>query len=285
MRLLVLGSSGMLGSAIVRWFSQHSTFEIYGSVRSRNSAMALQKMVPAATFISDIDIGNIDNLKHLLAKTEPSIVINCIGVVKQLSDSNDPLITIPINALFPHQLAYLCQSLGARLIHISTDCVFSGDKGGYTESDKPDATDLYGRSKLLGEVDYPHALTLRTSIIGHELRSCHGLVDWFLSQEEKVFGFTKSVFSGFPTVEIARIISEYVIPRVDLHGIYHLSAEPISKFELLKTIADKYKKPIDIIPKDTIEIDRSLNSNRFRSATGFQPKPWPEMIELMRRFR
>ena len=168
---------------------------------------------------------------------------------------------------------------------MSTDCVFSGLKGGYKESDFPDANDLYGRSKFLGEVDYPNAITLRTSIIGHELNGSRSLVDWFLSQSGSVSGYGKAIFSGLPTVEIAKIIRDFVIPNPHLHGVYHVSADPISKYELLKLLAIKYDKSIHIDLDNSVVIDRSLNSNKFRSLTGFKPAHWGKLIDTMHNFK
>ena len=175
--------------------------------------------------------------------------------------------------------------IGARLIHMSTDCVFSGSVGMYTESTFPDANDLYGRSKYLGEVDYLNAITLRTSIIGHELSGSKSLVCWFLSQMGSVKGFKKAIFSGLPTIEIAKVIRENVLPNTSLRGTYHLSVDPINKYDLLKLIARQYEKEIDIIPDESYVIDRSLNSERFRLATGFKPKPWPQLIKEMYEFK
>ena len=167
------------------------------------------------------------------------------------------------------------------MIHISTDCVFNGIKGNYTEKDFADADDLYGRSKFLGEVDYPHCLTLRTSIIGHELKGGLGLVEWFMAQPGPVEGFTKAIFSGFPTVEIANIIGNHAIPHPQLSGLYQVSADPISKYDLLKLIAGQYGRQIAIEPSAELKIDRSLNSDRFRSASGYMPPAWPKLVARM----
>ena len=204
--------------------------------------------------------------------------------MKQLSDANDPLIALPINSLFPHMLARCCAEHGARVIHMSTDCVFSGSKGGYLEDDITDAHDLYGVSKRLGEVDYPNAVTLRTSIIGHELNGNRSLIDWFLSQDGSVKGFTEAIFSGLPTVEIARIIKNYVIPNEELCGVYHVSADPINKYDLLNMVAIIYGHKAEIIKDDNFKIDRSLDSSRFRALTGFKPATWHEMITTMKNF-
>jgi dTDP-4-dehydrorhamnose reductase len=169
-------------------------------------------------------------------------------------------------------------------VHISTDCVFSGAKGMYVESDFPDADDLYGRSKYLGEVDYPHAVTLRTSIIGHELDGARSLLCWFLAQGGSVRGFTKAVFSGLPTVELARVVRDFVLPHPELHGLYHVSAAPINKYDLLKLVAQAYGKSIEITPHDQLVIDRSLDSTRFKAATGYAPPSWPELVRTMHAF-
>lgn len=284
-RIVVLGATGMLGNAVLRFFASKTDYEVHGTVRNWNAVRELQKMAPNARFVPGVDVESLDSLTRMFATVQPDVIINCIGIVKQLADANDPLIALPINALLPHRLARLAQVAGARLVHMSTDCVFSGVKGNYIESDLPDAYDLYGRSKLLGEVDYPNAVTLRTSIIGHELNGNRSLIDWFLSQTGEVQGYKNAIFSGLPTVEIARIIHDHVIPNPDLHGLYHVSAEPINKFDLLSLVSKEYGKKIAIDPKDDFKIDRSLNSDRFRLATGFQPEPWPELIYRMHQFK
>jgi dTDP-4-dehydrorhamnose reductase len=205
--------------------------------------------------------------------------------VKQLDEANDPLSAIPINSILPHRLARLCSLVGARLVHLSTDCVFSGAKGMYSESDVPDAYDVYGRTKLLGEVSYAHTITLRTSIIGHELKGSSSLIGWFLAQQGSVKGFSRAVFSGLPTVEIARIVNEHVLPDAGLHGLYHLSADPIDKYQLLQLVANVYGKETDIVEDQSLVIDRSLDSSRFRDATGFKPDSWPVLVRRMYDFK
>jgi len=283
MRVLVLGASGMQGNAAFRLFAEGDGFDVIGTVRGERSRKLFPESLQSAV-ISGVDVENIDSLMRVLGDTKPEVVINCIGLVKQLAEADDPLAAIPINSLLPHRLARLCAVAGARFVHMSTDCVFSGSKGMYTESDPSDAKDLYGRSKFLGEVDYPNAVTLRTSIIGHELEGARSLVGWFLSQRGPVRGFRKAIFSGLPTVEIARLIRDYVLPNPDLHGLYHVSADPINKYDLLRLVADTYRKTIDIEADETFVIDRSLDSSRFRSVTGFQPKSWTDLVVSMRDF-
>lgn len=283
MRVLVLGASGMLGNAVMRLFAQSQGYQAIGSVRSASALRSLPKELHA-NVVTGVDMENSDSLTRLFAMVHPDVVINCVGLVKQLAEADDALSAIPLNALLPHRLARLCEVAGARMVHMSTDCVFSGAKGMYTETDVSDAKDLYGRSKYLGEVDYPHAITLRTSIIGHELDGARSLVGWFLTQESRVKGFSRAIFSGLPTVEIARLIRDHVIPHPELHGLYHVSAEPINKLDLLTLVAQVYGKVIEIMPDDQLVIDRSLDSTRFRQATGFQPKPWPELVRTMHEF-
>jgi dTDP-4-dehydrorhamnose reductase len=285
MKVLVLGASGMLGNAVLRLLSESQGYEVFGSVRSA-AAMRLLPPQAAKRIVTGVDVENQDSLAALLGRVRPDAVINCIGIVKQLQEASDPLTTLPINALLPHRLARMCDLAGARLVHVSTDCVFSGSKGMYLESDPPDAVDLYGRSKSLGEVDYPHAVTLRTSIIGHELGgSAHGLVEWFLSQKDTVKGFTRAVFSGLPTVELAAVIRDRVLPARELRGVYHVSAAPIDKHSLLNLLAQSYDHPIGIVPDGQLVIDRSLDSTRFRRATGYEPPAWPELVRRMAEFR
>ena len=283
-RVLVLGATGMLGNAVMRLFAESDGFEVTGTTRST----ALLRHLPPEIhprIISGVDVEQFDSLMMAFAKVRPQVVVNCIGVVKQLAEADDPLFAIPINSVLPHRLARLSQVAGARFVHVSTDCVFDGRKGMYTEADFPDAYDLYGRSKLLGEVDYEHAITLRTSIIGHEIASAHGLVGWFLAQEGPVRGFTKAIFSGLPTVELARVIRDVVIPNPSLRGVYHVSAEPIAKYDLLCQIAKAYGRATTITPDDKLIIDRSLDSSRFRSATGYVAAPWPDLLRDMCAFR
>ncbi len=279
-RILILGASGMLGNAMLRVLSTQPDLDVTGTVRGSGALRRLPQALHEKV-VCGVDVEQHDALVDLFERTRPQAVINCIGLVKQLAAADDPLSAVPINTLLPHRLSRLCRLTGARLVHFSTDCVFSGRKGGYIESDQPDADDLYGRSKLLGEVHDPHAITLRTSIIGHELEGQRSLVGWFLAQQGSVRGFTHAIFSGLPTAEVARVVMERILPRPELHGLYHLSAEPIDKYSLLTLIAKVYGKQIDIVPDDALRIDRSLDSTRLREATGYAPAPWPKLIELM----
>ncbi len=280
MKILILGATGMLGSTIFRMFSDKTDWNVFGTVRSEESIQTFSKTI-SDKLISHCDVTDNDRLSQVITQANPDVVINCIGVVKQVSDAHDPVKMVTINSLLPHQLSKISANIGARLIHISTDCVFLGNKGNYTEDDIPDAQDIYGRSKLLGEVSSEHCITLRTSIIGPELNTKNGLLEWFLSQNDKCEGYAKAIFSGLPTIILAKIIAETIIPMRELHGVYHVASQPISKFNLLKLISDIYGKKIELISNNDLVIDRSLSADKFQKITGYKAPEWTEMIETM----
>lgn len=279
----MLGASGMLGHTLLRYLIRKG-FACVGTVRSASALARLPRELQAQTLIVG-DLTDAAVISDLLEIQRPDVVINCVGIVKQSAEADDPLIALPINALLPHRLVRACAATGARLIHVSTDCVYTGTRGHYSERDEPDARDLYGLSKALGEVDAPHALTLRTSIIGPELlETPYGLLGWFLAQQGEVRGFARALFSGLPTVELARVVAEFVLPRPDLRGVYHVAAAPISKHDLLCLIADVYHKEITIHRDDNLVIDRSLDGSRFAGATGYVAPAWPALIAAMKEF-
>ena len=284
MKVLVLGASGMLGSTVLRVLSEKSDWEVFGTVRDERVKRYFSTSI-GERLRGGIDVECQDSLVRILGQVRPNVVVNCAGLTKHKPAADDPLAAIPINTLMPHRLSGICELIGARLIHISTDCVFSGEKGGYIETDFADARDVYGISKALGEVHYPHAITLRTSIIGHELQSRFGLLEWFLSQEVRCKGYTRAVFSGLPTVVFAKVVRDVVIPHAELSGLYHVAGKPIAKYDLLKIIADVYDKAIDIVPDGNWVVDRSLAAGRFRSATGYIAPDWPELIKAMHAYQ
>jgi len=282
MKVLVLGVTGMLGSAVFNVLSRDERYITNGTLRGSGGLKYFGETLQE-NIITDLDVLSAESLTDVLLRVRPDVVINCIGVIKQFSASKDPLATLPLNSLFPHRLQKICELAGARLVHISTDCVFSGRKGAYVESDISDAEDLYGKSKYIGEViDSVNTITLRTSIIGHELGSSNSLVDWFLSQQGTVKGYTSAIFSGLPTVELAEVIRDYVLPRKDVWGLYHVSAAPIDKYSLLSLIAKEYEKEVSLIPDDKLVIDRSLDSTRFQSVTGYKPSSWSVLVAKMK---
>jgi dTDP-4-dehydrorhamnose reductase len=284
MNVLVLGASGMLGNAVMRVLSEQSDWQIFGTVRSIATAKFFSPEI-GGKLIAGVDVEDLDALVRAFTLVRPDVVINCVGVIKQLAEADDPLLVLPINAMLPHRLSGLCKLAGCRLVHVSTDCVFSGAKGGYVEDDFSDARDLYGKSKFLGEVHDAHAITLRTSIIGHELQSAYGLVEWFMSKQGCCKGYRRAIFSGVPTVVLAKIMRDVVIPRPELSGVYHVAAAPIAKLDLLSLLARQYNKRIEIIPDDALVIDRSLCADRFQQATGYVVQAWSELIEQMHAYK
>jgi len=277
MRLLVLGAGGMLGHKVCQVLSP--TFDVTGTIRHDPVYMGVSPF-GAARIVLGIDALDTPRLERLIEEVSPDVVINCIGIIKQLRESEDRLLSVWINSLLPHQIYHICQRRGTRLIHVSTDCVFSGQRGNYREDDPSDAEDIYGKTKYLGEVAGEGALTIRTSLIGREISTSNGLVEWFLSNREaSVNGFTNVIFSGFPTLQFASIISEIIAEHWDLSGIYHVSSEPISKFKLLTLLRDKIGIEVAIQEYPDFYCDRSLDSTFFRNKTGFQPPSWERMVE------
>ena len=279
MRILVLGGSGMLGHRL--WVTLQETCETWVTVRGGSIPFPDRPQFPKDRICANVDALIFDEVVRSLSLVRPDLVINCIGLIKQVPLANDPLSAIRVNAMLPHQLALICQSAGIRMIHVSTDCVFSGGKGRYLEEDPSDATDLYGRTKFLGEVAYPGTVTLRTSIVGRELKSKLGLIEWFLAQEGEINGYTRAIFSGITTGELGRVIRDFVIPNPDLHGVYHVSSEPISKHDLLTLARDAYGHRVRIRRHDKVIIDRSLDSSRFRAATSYLPPSWESMMKAL----
>lgn len=280
LNIYILGASGMLGYSIFANLSEYKGFNVFGTVRNiKNKENYFSEF--KNKIIENIDISDLSSLDILFQKNKPDIVINCIGLIKQHSISKQYIQAIKVNALLPHELAHICDNYQAKLIHFSTDCVFDGKSGDYQQTDIPTATDLYGRTKYLGEVTYGKHLTLRTSIIGHELSSNVSLIDWFLNQKDQVNGYTKAIFSGFPTCYIAKLLAEKIIPNENLNGLYHLSSEAIDKYTLLSDIATIYHKDIIINPSEDLVIDRSLNSAPLRNEINFTPPSWNELIKYM----
>jgi dTDP-4-dehydrorhamnose reductase len=280
MKILILGGTGMLGHKLGQVLAGRT--DTYLTFRQSPQAYIRHGLFDPSHVVSQVSAQDIDSIIRAIAVVRPMVVVNCIGIVKQDRGAQDPLLSISVNSLLPHRLAQLCEAAGARLIHISTDCVFSGRKGNYTEADLSDAADLYGRTKFLGETDYENSLTLRTSMIGRELASAHGLVEWFLSQEGKsVRGFKRAVFSGFTTRALAEIIFKIINEHPDLHGVWHVAAEPVNKFNLLTLIKETYRLNVEIEPDETFVCDRSLNGERFWREVNSAPPSWPVMIEEM----
>jgi len=276
MRVLVLGGDGMLGHELFLHLTAH---EVKATLRQPLAAYAEQAPYNSGNAFPGIDVRAPGALDAVLEQFRPEAVVNAIGIVKQRPESEDAIVSLEVNSLFPHRLALASRRVGARVVHFSTDCVFSGEKGGYREEDRPDAADLYGRSKLLGELAGEGALTLRTSMIGRSLYRRSSLVDWFLEQKGRVQGYRKAVFSGLTTRELSRVVAMLLAKHPHASGLYHLSAAPIDKHELLTKLRARLGLKMDIVPVDEPRIDRSLDSTRFRRVFGYSPPSWDQMLD------
>jgi len=276
MKVVILGAAGMLGHKLFQSLARD--FDVRATIRGDYRDISRFGIFPEASVISRVDAREISRLADILRHEKPSVVINCIGIIKPLKEAKARLPSIWINSLFPQQLYEICHAEDIRLIHISTDCVFSGEKGNYVEEDPSDAVDVYGKTKYLGEIDGQGALTIRTSFIGRELATVNGLVEWFLSNRGKVInGYTNAIFSGFPTVSFTRIVRDLLVNQPSLSGIYHIASNPISKYDLLSLLKEKLTLDIDIKPYADFRCDRSLNGSRYQKETGFRPEPWDRM--------
>lgn len=277
MRVLILGGSGMLGHRLLQAL-EAAGHEARATLRGGLESYPRRGPLRPDNSIPQLDLRDGTRLREIIADFRPESVVNAAGLVLQREDASDPILNIELNSLLPHRVALTCREYGARLIHISSDCVFSGARGRYTEADVPDPVDLYGRSKLLGEVSDAPAITLRTSMIGFELNGRQGLLEWFLAQTGTVRGYRRAIFSGLSTLEICRVIERVMSSDPGRHGIYHVSAEPISKYELLCAVRDALGLKVQIEPADKPAIDRSLDSGRFRAQFGYNPPAWHDMI-------
>ena len=280
MRILILGGDGMLGHKLLQHFQSAHSVKV--TLRQELTAYEHVGLFNAQNAYAGVDVRSSDRILEVLAAFRPEVVINAVGIVKQRASAKESIPSLEINALFPHRLAEMCKAVGARLVHMSTDCVFSGRKGRYTEHDESDAEDLYGRTKFLGELHEPHCLTLRTSIIGRELSRKTGLVEWFLAQKGgRCQGYLRAIFSGLTTQALAEVMADLIEKYPRMSGLYHISGEPISKYDLLQLMNEIYRLDVKVEREDDVVCDRSLDSTRFRQATGWRPKPWRAMIEQM----
>jgi dTDP-4-dehydrorhamnose reductase len=281
MRLLILGGHGMLGHVL--WRTLRGRFDTYATVRRGGTGHRPLPEADPARILTGVDALDLPTVAQAIRQVEPKVVVNCVGLVKQLPEINDPVVAITTNALFPHQLARLCAASGARLYHISTDCVFSGRRGKYRETDPPDPDDLYGRTKLLGEVERDGCVTLRTSMIGRQLTGHSGLLEWFLrSRGQRIKGYANVVFSGLTTLALSRVLADLLERQPPLTGLFHVAAEPISKLDLLRRLRAAFELDVEIEPYAEIDCDRSLDASRLQAATGLRPPAWDEMVDELR---
>lgn len=277
-RVLVLGAGGMLGHKLVQRLTPR--FTVTGTLRADAMPAGYERVLDPERTSFGVRADRIETVEQAIERSAPDVVVNAIGIIKQRPDVDQVGPTLTINGHFPHELSALCGPRGIRTVQISTDCVFSGERGGYVESDVPDPVDLYGRSKLEGELHDPGTLTVRTSIVGRELRDSHGLFEWFLGNAGgRVRGYSQAIFSGLTTAALSDLVGDLIERHPDLHGVWHASAEPIDKYTLLRRLATAMQMPIEIDPDDRLRIDRSLDSTRLRDATGWFAPSWATMLD------
>lgn len=277
----------MLGSMLAQQLPEGGRLTLFGAVRKNVSPFL--SSVRFAGVMSGIDAQDFDartraQLAEFVKSNGITVLINCVGVIKQRASGQDPVVTTAVNALFPHQLASICSSAGARLVHISTDCVFSGATGNYSEGNLPDAVDYYGRSKALGEVGAPH-LTLRTSVIGPELPQSEGLglMAWFLGQKgPMVPGYTRAIFSGVTALTLAGLIRQIILNQPDLAGLLHVSSDKIDKCSLLQKLNIVFRRGVVITPDNALQLDRSLDASRLLALIDWQAPSWDDQLLALR---
>ena len=276
--VLILGASGMLGHMLARVFSPHH--RVIGTTSSQYKAESpLAKLLDRDSWIGGIDVRSLNRVDELVREIQPDVVINCVGVIKQKMESSNITDAITINSLFPHHLANLCQSQNSRLIHFSTDCVFEGTPGMKMVSDTPNATDLYGTTKRLGEVDYGDSITIRSSIVGAQIVGTESLFQWAISQKgKKIKGFTGALYSGLTTMAMSKVILEIVDNFPQLSGIQQIASEAITKHDLLRRLNAALGLNLDICADNTIIYDRTLDGSEFVEQTGVRIPTWDEMI-------
>jgi dTDP-4-dehydrorhamnose reductase len=277
MKVLILGGSGMLGHELWRYLSSRHT-HVHTTIRKKKSEYHTD-LFAGSNVIDSIDAVDFNNVKNILDNIQPEFVLNCIGITKRKESDNSIIDVIKLNALLPHELALWGEQNRARIIHFSTDCVFDGKSGGYADDCPPNAEDLYGRIKATGEISGKYALTLRSSFIGRELEQGTELLEWFLAQTGKINGFANAIYTGFTTMELNRIVEKVIMEHPECSGIYNVSSQPISKYDLLTLIKDKLNLDIKIVPYYGFKCDRSLDSTAFRQKFNYTPPSWDAMIE------
>lgn len=280
MRILILGGDGMLGHQLLKSLAPRHQVRV--TLRQDLESYSSYQLFDKDNAYFGIDVRSFERLAEVVADFRPEAIINAVGIVKQRPTAKESIPSLEINSLLPHRLSVLCKAVGARLVHLSTDCIFSGKKGNYQETDPSDAEDLYGKTKFLGETQDSHCLTLRTSIIGRELSRHKSLLEWFLGQTGTIRGFTKAIYNGFTTLEMSRIIENMLVNHPEASGVYQVSSEPINKYDLLLLFREKLDHMVEIVPDDKFYCDRSLDSTRFRAEFAYTPPTWDAMIEELK---
>lgn len=278
MRILILGGDGMLGHRLLLSLRDCHTVKV--TVRRALADYEIYGIFDRSNTFDQVDLRDASRVLEVMSEFSPDLVVNAAGIVKQRDAASEALLSLEMNSVLPHRIANYCRSVSAYFIHFSTDCVFKGDKGGYSETDIPDAVDLYGRTKLLGEVTYDHCITLRTSIIGLELHRKTSLIEWFLRQTGEIKGYKRAIFTGITTTEAARLVDFLTSRLGKLSGVYNAASKPISKYDLLLSLSEKMgRTDVRIVPDSSFHCDRSLLNDRLAEKTGYSPPCWDVMLE------
>ena len=280
-KVLIIGGNGMIGSELLRSLKLfNKNLEVKATLRNKLNHYDIYLIYNNKDCFFKINVFEIDNIKDLIKLYKPNVIINCVGVTKQkINDFSLDKVKY-INSNFPHKLYKLCNKESIRLIHLSTDCVFSGNRGEYKFNDIADAKDIYGQTKKEGEIIHDNSLTIRKSTIGYEMNKPHGLLEWFLCQKNDVLGFKNAIFTGVSTIELSKFISHIICKHQELSGLLHLRGPKIDKYSLLKKI--KYFFNLDHINLKVDEkyiCDRSLNEDRLLSKLNYSIPCWDTMIK------
>ena len=268
----------MLGHMLVRVLSEHH--QVIGTTSSKyDSKSPLARILDKANWIDQVDVRNWQTVESAINHSKPNVLINCVGVIKQKMDSGNIMDAILINSLVPHQLAATCEKLDIRFIHFSTDCVFEGTPGIKYTSYTPNATDLYGTTKRLGEVNYAPAITLRTGFVGRQLSGAEGLFEWVLSQKGKaVSGYQNAIYSGLTTMALSRVIQQVIEVQPTLSGLYQVASNRINKFDLITQLNESLQLDLSIAKNTEFMCDRSMDGTEFTNSTNIQIPSWEEML-------
>lgn len=280
MKVALLGSTGMIGHRVLLELLKCEQIDVVGLSRSTNHKSLIQKFSDRDGFYEGVDMADFKQVELLLEKIKPEVIINAVGItIRKLNQPDSFEKAFQVNTLLPKTLQKWVQKNNARLIHLSTDCVFSGAKGNYTEIDIPDANDVYGKTKFAGEVEGKNCLTLRFSAIGRELESHTELLDWFLQQNNKnIQGHEKAIYTGLTTAQLSEEIVKIVLNHKNLEGLYQISNQAISKYELLCLLKKAYGLNLNIEKIDGKNSNKALLSNKYKEATGFVPRDWSTLI-------
>jgi dTDP-4-dehydrorhamnose reductase len=277
-KVLVLGGDGMLGHQLMQTLGEDH--EVHCTLRQGPDAYAAWRWaLPEERCFHGVDVRNTDRLLEVLGEFRPEALVNCVGVIKHRPDAQDTVLSLEVNSLLPHRLAALAKTMRARMVHFSTDCVFRGDAGPYAQDFPSDATDVYGRTKFLGEVGGPGAVTIRSSIIGLELKTKASLVEWFLAQTGTLRGFTECLYTGITTQAMARLVGRLLTDWREVDGVWQVASEPIDKDTLLRKFSQLLgRDDVEIVADDSVKVDRRLEGHAFVERTGYQVPSWDAML-------